>query len=244
MTAITRRSMLLGAAALGAASGRPDFFDGQTVTVDGVERVLTDIVAPSSARLRGGADPGADIALAALGDILAVCRPLPGARSRLDRWGRAMGPAFFVRTDGTRASLQSALLAAGAARVSPQSDDDALIDGYFQAEDEARASGRGIWALPAYAVRDARDQRRAFGFQIYRGAVRSTGENKGRIYFNFGDDFRRDVTATVTKGAFRRWRRKEPLAFYAGEMVELRGIVERINGPSIELLHERQLRFV
>jgi hypothetical protein len=93
-------------------------------------------------------------------------------------------------------------------------------------------------------VRDARDDRRAFGFQIYRGNVLSTGEHKGRVYFNFGEDFRTDVTASVTKGAFRRWRRQELLSAYGGRAVELRGAVDWINGPSIELRHERQLRFL
>lgn len=244
MTTPTRRSVLAGAAALAAAPGRPDFFDGQSVIAHGVERVLTDIVAPSPASLRGVFEPGADIALRALGEILAESKPLPGARSPRDRWGRASGPALIVRADGTQSSLQAALLEAGAARVSPQSDEDALLDGYFAAEEAARAAKRGIWSLRAYAVRDATVEDRAFGFQIYRGVIRSTGENKGRVYFNFGGDFRTDVTATVTRGAFRRWRHKNALQSYENRMAELRGLVDWINGPSVELLHERQLRFL
>lgn len=235
--------MLAGAAAA-VAPKRPHFFDGQTVVIDGVERVLTDIVAPSSAPLRGWAEPGAEIALGALSAFASSHHPLPGARSPLDRWGRAMGPARFVGAAGAETTLQAALLEAGAARVSPQSDDDALLDDYFAAEERARAGCRGIWALDAYAFRDARDERRAFGFQIYKGVVRSTGENSGRVYFNFGEDFRKDVAATVAKGAFRRWRRQEALQSYEGRTVELRGLVDSINGPSIELRHERQLRLL
>ena len=63
---LTRRSMLMGAAALAAPAHRPSFFDGQSVVIGGAERVLTDIVAPSSAPLRGWAEPGAEIALGAL----------------------------------------------------------------------------------------------------------------------------------------------------------------------------------
>lgn len=240
---LTRRSALAGAAALAAAPARPDFFDGQSAMVDAQERVLTDIVAPSASPLRGGAEPGAGIALRALRDFLAVSSPLPGARSPRDRWGRAMGPARFIGAGGQETTLQAALLEAGAARVFPQSDDDALLDAYFAAEERARSGRRGIWAMDAYAIRDVRDERRAFGFQVYNGDVRSTGENRGRIYFNFGEDFRTDVTATVTRGAFRRWRRQDLPPSYVGREVELRGLVEWINGPSIELRHERQLRF-
>jgi micrococcal nuclease len=242
--ALTRRSLLVGAAAIAAAPNRPDFFDGQTVRAGEAEFVLTDIVAPSSAPIRGGAEPGADIALAALREFLADSRALAFSAAPRDRWGRATGPARFMRRDGRQTTLQAALLEAGAARVFPQTDDGAILDGYFAAEDAARAEGRGIWSLPAYAIRDARDEGRAFGFQIYRGDVRSTGENRGRVYLNFGADFRTDVTATLSKGAFRRWRRKVPLESYAGKTVELRGLVDWINGPSIEIRHERQLRLL
>lgn len=244
MNGPTRRGVLAGALALAAAPARPDFFDGQTVVSHGAERVLTDIVAPSPAPLRGGAEPGADIALAALRAFLADHHPLPGARSPLDRWGRAMGPALYMKAGGAQTVLQTALLEAGAARVSPQSDDDALVDAYFAAEASARAALRGIWALSAYSIRDALDQRRAFGFQIYRGAVRATGESRGRVFFNFGEDFRTDLTATVTRGAFRRWRGDDPLASYDGRSVEVRGLVDWINGPSIELHNQRQLRLL
>ena len=243
MTALTRRS-LLAAAAVIAAPRRPDFFDGETIHLDGAELVLTDIVAPAPATPAGGGEPGAEIARAALQDFLATSRPLAFVEPPRDRWGRLSGPARFLRADGGQTTAQAALLEAGAARVSPQTEDAAIIDAYFAAEDAARAAKKGIWAIPAYAVRDAREQRRAFGFQIFRGEIRSTGENRGRVYFNFGDDFRTDLTATVTKGAFRRWRRKDPLATYFGKIVEVRGPVDWINGPSIELRHERQMRLL
>lgn len=214
------------------------------MVIDGVERVLSDIVAPSSAPLRGWAEPGAEIALDALAKFTATHRPLPGARSPFDRWGRAMGPARFVGPGGAETTLQAALLETGAVRVAPQSDDDPMLDAYFAAEYRARAARLGVWALDAYAVRDARDESRAFGFQIYTGAVRSTGEYRGRVYFNFGDDFRKDVTASVAKGAFRRWKRQDDVASFKGKTVELRGLVDWINGPSIELRHERQLRLL
>ena len=244
MTTLTRRSMLAGAATALAAPKRLDFFDGQSVTAHGVARVLTDIVAPSSSALQGVAEPGAEIALRALQEILAASRPLAFAASPVDRWGRASGPARVLLAESRETTLQAALLEAGAARVSPQSDDVALISGYFDAEARARAEKRGIWSLTAYDVRDTRDDRRAYGFQVYRGAILSVGERRGRIYFNFGDDFRSDVTATVSRGEFRRWRRKRPLEAYRGKVVETRGIVESINGPSIEIRHELQLRIL
>lgn len=244
MTSLTRRRFVLAAAGLAVPVERPQFFDGQTVHLGATDLVLTDILAPSPSPLHGVAEPGAAIAADVLQAFLENHRPPPFASPPPDRWGRASGPALFLRADGARASLQQALLEAGAARVFPQSDDDALLDGYFAAEDAARAARAGLWGLNSYAVRAAVDVRRAFGFQIYRGVVRSTGENRGRVYFNFGEDFRVDVTATATLGAFRRWRRGRALTDYAGSRVEVRGVVDWINGPSLDLRHERQLRLI
>lgn len=243
MIVLSRRSLLAGAAAL-TAPRRHDFFDGQTIHIDGAEIVLTDIVAPSPAAFAGRGEPGAEFTRAALQEFLRTSRKLSFTEPPRDRWGRLSGPAQFLRADGSRTTVQAALLEAGGARVSPQTNDHAILDTYFAAENAARALRNGIWSLPTYAVRDALEERRAFGFQIYRGAVQSTGETGGRIYFNFGENFRTDLTATVARGAFRRWQRNDPPSFYAGRIVELRGVVEWVNGPSIELRHERQLRVV
>lgn len=243
MTGPTRRFVLFGAAAAVAAPQRLAFFDGQTIVIDGAEFVLADIIAPASVH-GGRAEAGADLARAALEGVLLGKRLPAFDASPRDRWGRRSGPLRLLDGAGRETILQTALLEAGAARVFPQSDDPARLDLYFAAEDAARSARRGLWAFADYAVRDARDAQRRAGFQLYRGAVRSTGENKGRVYFNFGDDFRTDVTASAATGAFRRWRRQDPLAAYVGREVEVRGVAEWINGPSIALRHERQLRLV
>ncbi|MFN0023026.1 MAG: thermonuclease family protein [Parvularculaceae bacterium] len=243
MTLVSRRAVLAGGAAI-VAPARPDFFDGQTVLAGGREIVLTDILAPSSAALWGGAEPWSEMASEALRKIRASGTLVSERMNSLDRWGRAAGAAHWRHADGRETTLQEALLAEGAARVHPQSDDAAMLDRYFAAEDAARGARRGLWALDAYAIRNADDARAAFGFQIYHGKVRSASNRRGRIFFNFGEDFRTDLTATLTQGAFGRWRRKDLIETYAGLTIEVRGLVERINGPSIELAHERQLRLL
>lgn len=244
MTALSRRSLLAGAVAFVAAPARPQFFDGQTIFAADKEFVLTDIVAPSPTPLREGAEPGANFALEALQALLGGGKLTVLDEARRDRWGRFSGPQRYEAPNRSPLTLQEALLEVGAARVFPQSDDGDLLDRYFAAEDEARAGKRGLWAMPFYAILDSRDVKRVNGFQIYRGAVSSADESHGRVYFNFGDDFRSDLTATVAKGAFRRWRRKEDIETYSSRQVEIRGMVEAINGPSIELRHERQLRLI
>ncbi len=65
-----------------------------------------------------------------------------------------------------------------------------------------------------------------YGFQIYRGAIKNAAGRYDGIFFNFGEDFRSDLTATLTRGAFRRWSGAPELESYIGKSVELRGFVE------------------
>lgn len=241
---MNRRRFLIGAALTAASPAQllPAFADGRTISLDGREHALTDIIAPSAAPLVGGAEPASDYALAALSEIIARGAPVSTKNENEDRWGRLSGPLRWRTASGRETTLQEILLAQGAARVAPQSSDFAFLERCFRAEKAARDGGVGLWTNDAYQIRDAAKGDMASGFQIYRGAVRKAAEHQGRVYFNFGDDFRKDFTATVRKGSFRRWKTKLDLASVTGALVEIRGRVERINGPSIELLHEMQLR--
>ena len=241
---MNRRRFLIGAAAMAAspAPPTPAFSDGRTIILDGREHALSDIIAPSTIPLVGGAEPASDYALAALSEIIKRGAPTAAVTEKQDRWGRISGPVRWRTANGRETTLQEILLAQGAARVAPETGDFAFLDRCFRAEKAARDGGVGLWAVGAYRIRDASKGEMARGFQIYRGVVRKAAEHQGRVYFNFGDDFRSDFTATVRKGAFRRWKTKLDLASAAGWAVEVRGRVERINGPSIELLHEMQLR--
>ncbi|MCB2113443.1 MAG: hypothetical protein KDD85_07820 [Parvularculaceae bacterium] len=247
---MNRRRFLIGAAA--AASVRPQndvsFFDGQTVLFAGVQYYLSDIIVPSPSPLSGDPDPGAQIAQAVLEDIRREGR-LIGAGGARDRWARLTGPVRWRANDasaegGRETSLQELLLERGAARVAPESDDFAFIDRCFAAEEKARGGKTGAWRDPDWRIRDAARAEPAFGFQIFAGAVMRAEERRGRIYFNFGEDYRSDFTASVRASNFRRWKKKFDPAALVGARIETRGLVERINGPSIELTHEKQLRML
>jgi len=234
---MNRRAFLIGAVALSAP---PPFADGQSVIIDGEERVLTDVIAPSSQPLSGRAEPFADFAAAALSAAIEAGAPQGKPRAR-DRWARATGPVLWTM-HGRTTTLQEILLAQGAARVAPQSADFTFIERCFRAEKAARKARLGLWGHPAYRVRDAASAENGWGYQIYAGVVRASAERGRRVFLNFGDDFRADFTASVARGDFRRWRAKKDLASFVGETVEIRGYVEWINGPSIDLRHEMQLR--
>jgi len=240
---MNRRRFLIGVAATAAA--RPSvhipFFDGQSVTIDDKEYLLSDIVVPSSTPLGGKPEAGAAHALAVFDAMKGEWKPLD-APGKTDRWARAVGPLRWRKADGGETTMQEILLTRGAARVAPESDNHEFIDRCYAAEDAARAESRGAWKSPAWRIRDAASAERSSGFQLYAGAVKNAQERRGRVYINFGDDYRTDFTATVNAVRFRRWKSKIDPAALIGRAVETRGPVEMINGPSIELIHEKQLR--
>ncbi|MEK7264482.1 MAG: thermonuclease family protein [Pseudomonadota bacterium] len=233
---MNRRRFLIGAAAVTLA---PDAsLEGTSLFIEGRERALTDILTPAT----NGAGKEADFFAAAISEILRQGTPSGPAPIATDRWGRGEGAIFWRLGEGRETTVQEMLLSQGAARVAPQSDDFPFIERCFAAERAARDANLGLWAEDAWRIRDASKSEPSSGFQIYAGVIRSANERKSRVFFNFGEDFRSDFTASVARGAFRRWKQFPDIASLAGRRAEVRGYVESINGPSIELTHPLQLR--
>lgn len=230
-------------AARGEPEPLPPFIDGQSVTLSGRAYALTDIIAPSPNALAGRPDPMADHARAVLERALREGAPAAAGAPMTDRWGRAVGPLAWRTRAGRLTTLQEILVSEGAARVAPESDDIAFIERCYAAERSARERPLGLWTRHAYRIRDAARAENASGFQIFAGIVTSAAARGRRVYFNFGADYRTDFTASVAASAFRRWKPAVDLAACVGRAVEVRGFVDWINGPSIDLLHAMQVRW-
>lgn len=166
-------------------------------------------------------------------------RPADGTTA--DRYGRQ---AAQVMADGRW--VQGALLRAGLALVEPSADLTDPPDALLQAEEEARQAGRGLWALPFYAVRDADHVDSAIGrYAVVRARVVDVAATPHRVYINFGSDWRQDFTVEIDHAdllAFRR-RHIDPLGL-RGKLVEVRGWVESHNGPMIRLSDPSPLRLL
>jgi hypothetical protein len=110
----------------------------------------------------------------------------------------------------------------------------------LELEREAREQGRGIWAVAAYRVLEATEVgellRRRNRLEVVEGVVRDVAFTGGRVYVNFGADWRRDFTAVVpprlVRGSPETVLRLKALA---GKRVRVRGWIERRNGPSVEI---------
>lgn len=229
-----------------------DIVDGDTVVLEnGTEIRLVGLQAPKLALGRRNFDdwPLAHDARAALADLVDgrfVEMHFGGRRE--DRHGRTL--AHLVRrSDGLW--IQREMLLQGMARVYTFPDNRAVVDDLLAAERAARDAGRGIWSNPYYRIRapghlaDAVDS-----FQIVAGRVVDSARVRGRVYLNFGADWREDFTVTVASRDRRLFEREgdrlgqERLPDLAGQRLRVRGWIKEFNGPMIEVTHPEQIEWL
>jgi micrococcal nuclease len=77
------------------------------------------------------------------------------------------------------------------------------------------------------------------------GVVLDAAEIRGRVYLNFGEDWKSDFTVTLAPAVRRLFASEgiDPLD-YGGKTVRVRGWVKSFNGPMIEASHPEQIEVV
>lgn len=212
---------------------------GGAVTLEGV--LLPD-----------GRDPAAELLRR---DAVAALRSLSRGRIRLltsniarrDRYGRIRAQIQLAGKT-TESWLQEAILKRGLARVATAPDRPECAEELYAAEDQARAVRRGLWADARYAIRSPRtvDLPELLGtFQVVEGKVVNASVRGGRAYLNFGHTWRTDFTVTISSHDLKRFRMAgiDPET-YAGKTVRVRGWIERMNGPEIEIADPAQIQIL
>lgn len=185
-------------------------------------------------------------------EALAIGRSvtLAFAGRRKDRHGRLLAQVFVERAGEGALWLQGEQLARGHARAYGIPENFACLDQLIAAEAAARASRLGLWASPAYGIRNAHRSFELMAlrstYQLVEGRVASAVRTRsGRIYLNFGRDWRRDFTVSVGTGLSRghpAWAAS--LIDLKGRRVRVRGWIIRRNGPMIEIEDPQQLEFL
>jgi endonuclease YncB( thermonuclease family) len=211
--------------------------DGQTLRLDtGASLRLAGILAPRAGE-PFAAEAGAGLAQLAVGQSL-VLHPGPQA---FDRYGRILAQADL---ESSGLWLQGVLLDRGLARAMTLKDNRGCAAELLAREAAARAAGRGLWALPGYAVRRAERIGRAdLGrFVIVEGTVRAVAVFSDRAYLNYGPDYRKDFTAEIAGPDLALFRAEGyDLKALAGQAVRVRGWLQMLNGPMIALTHPEQI---
>jgi endonuclease YncB( thermonuclease family) len=233
----------------GPARGVAKVIDGETLELDDKSQVrLLGALAPQA--LDGGADEGAwppaDAAKTELEKLaLGKSVELRFASRRSDRYGRLLAHVF-VREGSEHTWLQEEMLRRGYARAYALPGSTECLQDLVAAEDHARRSGLGIWGHASYQIRPADRHwellRYRSTYQLVEGKVRDAAKVRGRIYLNFGENWREDFTITVqptNKRVFDEAGMK--LTDLKGRRVRVRGWIERRGGPLIEIYHPSQL---
>jgi hypothetical protein len=207
--------------------------DGRAAMLEGIRLPLAD----------GGPPALAQDALAALRELaMAAPLTLTAIAPKEDRYDRVRVQAFG------NAWLQAELLRRGLARVQVAADRQECAADLYQAEKEARAAGRGLWAFPTFAIRkaDAVPVADEGSFAVVEGKVVNAVRRDGRILLDFSQDYRKGFSATIAPedtGAFRRT--KPGPEQLAGHTIRLRGMVVDYGGrPEIAIANPAQIEFI
>lgn len=260
-----RHAMALGGSAflvMGATGLRADdltpgeigkvlrVIDGDNFILEGGLNIrLAGVEAPQSAVKSQGREawPFADEAKAALSGLIRSrqVQLYYGGQAR-DRYDRAVAQVYSLDGLGRRDIwVQAEMVRLGLARVMSWPDEYLDIAQLYPLEIEAREKGRGIWSDPFYRVRSPNSNLLAQDVdsaQIVEGIVTSTADVRGRIYLNFGADYKTDFTLAIAKKHVKRFTALglDPVEL-EGARVRARGWIELVNGPMIWLDHPERL---
>ena len=164
-----------------------------------------------------------------------------------DRYGRLLAQVFVTR-DGERVWLQERLIASGHARVISSKDNRMCVSELLTAENTARQAGQGEWRTGVFSVKQAASEDILAGlvqnYEIVEGRIENVAEVRGRTYLNFGKNWRRDFTVSISSDAAKLFANQTELSGLKGRLVRVRGWIENINGPSIALTHPEQLEIL
>jgi endonuclease YncB( thermonuclease family) len=215
-----------------------EVIDGDTVVLeDGEEVRLVGMMAPklSLGRAHVPTEPLAEEAKAALEDlVLGRVVTLSFGGERRDRHGRTLAHLH----DEAGRWIQGAMIEAGLGRVYSFPDNRALVAEMLALETRAREAGRGLWADPYFAVLAADEDVPLDRFVVVEGVIVDAADVDGRVYLNFGADWRTDFTVSIGRKAATVFADAgvDPLAL-AVRRVRVRGWTTFRNGPMIDLSH-------
>lgn len=215
---------------------------------DGSELRLAAIIGPTPYDTPAAAKnwPAESEALMSLG-ALALNRNVAVSleRQARDRYGRLIGHALIASSSGNSNKpvvdrwLQAQLVRAGQARVALTPEiDEACAKLLLTLEAAAEADKRGLWRNAAYSPKRAEDvwelRRYRSTFQIVEGVVASVSVRRSAVYLNFGENWRTDFTAKLSRGMLRRAKLEANMIQELHKSaIRIRGWIERRNGPLI-----------
>ncbi|MDK9697314.1 MAG: thermonuclease family protein [Siculibacillus sp.] len=151
-----------------------------------------------------------------------------------DRHGRVLGHLYDTEAGQW---IEAGLVADGHLVVSPSRGERDCAAALLVGERAAVRARRGLWGSASSAVVPATAAdlpARTGRWTVVEGRVRSVGRSGGRIWLNFGEDFRRDFAVVMDDKDLEGLRAAGFDATAArGWTVRVRGVVVHRGGPRI-----------
>ena len=209
---------------------------------------------PLEIRLAELDTPVPDQTRAVLGDRLSGHRVgVAQGEGSADRYGRRLAHVYLLPDDAPSdvepVWLQAWLVEAGAARVLSHADNRIETPRLLALEADARSQGRGLWADPALSVRDTHPDglaQHVGSVQLVEGRVlEATRLRSGRIYLNFGADYRTDFTVMIEAADEPAFQAAglDPVALET-RRIRVRGWLEDQTGPMIRIDHPERIEIL
>ena len=243
-----RSSRVMATVALCLAAVDPARATGCRFAPQGEGRVV-EVIDARTFRLQDGRE----VRLAGIepmdGDAAALTRliagrdvTLHGATDTPDRYGRQ--PAFAFLDDATP-SVQSQLLAQGAALASLAVLDQDCAADFAASEASARQVRAGLWGQ-AGVIKNAESPGGVLAdvgrFRLVEGRVLSVRTAGATTYLNFGRNWTQDFAVTISRRMMVTLEAAgiSPKSFER-RRIRIRGFIERRGGPRIEVVRVGQI---
>ncbi len=161
---------------------------------------------------------------------------------RANRMGHILA---HVERKKDRLWAQGLLLENGLARARTTPSNPEMARQMYALERAAREAKKGMWEKGDIAVLTPDTAAgRTGNFEIVEGQVHSAAIVKNRIFLNFGADWKKDFTASISPESRRAFARTgaDPLTWNEKNL-RVRGWMREYNGPFIEIDHPEQIEF-
>ena len=222
--------------------------DGDTLITDKGENIrLLGINTPEIAHGNKPAEPFSYQAKKALSALTGQKVKVVLGKRKRDKYGRLLAHLYTKNTDGTYDNWVNGLLVKkGMAHVYSFPDNREGTTKLQVIEKEARQNHLGLWALPRWEIRQAEEEfedQDIGRFHLVKGKIKASAYVKGITYLNFGNDWRTDFSVEIRAKDLKRFKKDgiNPLQYYKGKTVLVRGHLKPVNGVLVNVSNPEQI---
>lgn len=157
---------------------------------------------------------------------------------RLNRYGNIIA---YVKDEKRNLSLQEVLVQEGLAYVYTTTDNDIGYLKLLELEEESRNNNKGLWQEKEFKIQAPQSMVKYQNyyknkFAFVKGYVKSVKFTKKRVFINFGDDWKKDFTVSISNQFLKNFD-KNKIKSLKDKEIQVRGWIASYNGPFMDIYH-------